>query len=78
MQAALSHVQCHPRPRRLASCTRSRRRPRARSCRIRVLHTPEERQEIAHLRQHADFRSEYELDPGLASLRDGQGQRWAS
>ena len=35
---------------------------------IRVLHTPEERQEIAHLRRHADFRSEYELDPGIASL----------
>jgi predicted GNAT family N-acyltransferase len=33
-----------------------------------VLSTPEERQEIAHLRQYADFRSEYELDPGMASL----------
>jgi predicted GNAT family N-acyltransferase len=35
---------------------------------IRVLETPEERQEIAHLRKYADFRSEYELDPGMASL----------
>ena len=35
---------------------------------IRVLHTPEERMEIAHLRQYADFRSEYELDPGLAAF----------
>lgn len=33
-----------------------------------ILRTPEERQEIAHLRQYADFRSEYELDPGMASL----------
>ena len=45
-------------------------RPRAAAERlsIRVLHSPEERQEIAHLRQYADFRSEYELDPGLASF----------
>lgn len=35
---------------------------------IRVLSSPEERQEIAHLRKYADFRSEYELDPGMASL----------
>lgn len=35
---------------------------------VHVLHTPEERQEIAHLRKYADFRSEYELDPGLAAL----------
>lgn len=33
-----------------------------------ILRTPEERQAIAHLRQYADFRSEYELDPGMASL----------
>lgn len=35
---------------------------------IRVLSSPEERQEIAHLRKYADFRSEYELDPGMAAL----------
>lgn len=35
---------------------------------IDVLHTPEQRQEIAHLRKYADFRSEYELDPGMATL----------
>jgi predicted GNAT family N-acyltransferase len=35
---------------------------------VAVLHTPEERQEIAHLRQWADFRSEYEVDPGMAAL----------
>lgn len=35
---------------------------------IRVLHTPEERQDIAHLRQYADFRSEYEVDPGMAAF----------
>jgi predicted GNAT family N-acyltransferase len=43
---------------------------------IRVLHTPEERMEIAHLRQYADFRSEYELDPGLSafeSVKDALG-----
>lgn len=35
---------------------------------VRVLHTPEERQDIAHLRKYADFRSEYEVDPGMASF----------
>lgn len=35
---------------------------------VRVLHTPEERQEIAHLRQYADYRSEYEVDPGMAAV----------
>jgi hypothetical protein len=35
---------------------------------IRVLHTPTERRSIAHLRQYADFESEYELDPGLAAF----------
>lgn len=35
---------------------------------VRVLRTPEERQAIAHLRKYADFRSEYELDPGMAAL----------
>ena len=30
---------------------------------IRLLHNPNERQAIAHLRQYADFESEYELDP---------------
>ncbi|TFZ00920.1 hypothetical protein EZ313_21040 [Ramlibacter henchirensis] len=51
-------------------------RPAAAQLSIRVLHTPEERMEIAHLRQHADFRSEYELDPGLAafeSVKDALG-----
>ncbi len=33
-----------------------------------LLRTPEERQEIAHLRQYADFRSEYEVDPGMAAV----------
>jgi len=43
---------------------------------IDVLHTPEQRQEIAHLRKFADFRSEYELDPGMAhleSIKDALG-----
>jgi predicted GNAT family N-acyltransferase len=35
---------------------------------IRLLHSPQERQAIAHLRQYADFESEYELDPGLAAF----------
>lgn len=35
---------------------------------IEVLHTPEQRQEIAHLRKYADFRSEYEVDPGMAAV----------
>ncbi|MGE0332256.1 MAG: hypothetical protein AB7P37_16380 [Ramlibacter sp.] len=35
---------------------------------IDVLHTPEQRQEIAHLRKYADFRSEYEVDPGMAAV----------
>ena len=35
---------------------------------IDVLHTPEQRQAIAHLRKYADFRSEYEVDPGMASV----------
>lgn len=35
---------------------------------VRVLHTPEQRQEIAHLRKYADFRSEYEVDPGMAAV----------
>lgn len=35
---------------------------------IRLLHHPQERQAIAHLRQYADFESEYELDPGLAAF----------
>jgi N-acyl-L-homoserine lactone synthetase len=41
-----------------------------------VLHTPTERRSIAHLRQYADFESEYELDPGLAAfetIKDGLG-----
>ncbi len=33
-----------------------------------VLHTPEQRQQIAHLRKYADFRSEYEVDPGMAAV----------
>ena len=33
-----------------------------------VLRTPEERQEISHLRQYADFRSEYDVDPGMAAV----------
>lgn len=52
------------------------RRPAVERLSIRVLHSPEERQEIAHLRQYADFRSEYELDPGLAtfeSVKDALG-----
>lgn len=43
---------------------------------IRVLHTRQERQAIAHLRQYADFRSEYEVDPGMAAfdtLKDAIG-----
>jgi predicted GNAT family N-acyltransferase len=35
---------------------------------IRTLATPEEQQSIAHLRQYADFESEYELDPGLKAF----------
>lgn len=35
---------------------------------IEVLHTPEQRQDIAHLRKYADFRSEYEVDPGMAAV----------
>lgn len=35
---------------------------------IRTLTTPEERDSIAHLRQYADFESEYELDPGLKAF----------
>lgn len=35
---------------------------------VRVLHTAEDRQQIAHLRQYADFRSEYDVDPGMAAL----------
>jgi predicted GNAT family N-acyltransferase len=35
---------------------------------IRVLETLQERETIAHLRQYADFRSEYELDPGMADF----------
>lgn len=35
---------------------------------VKVLHTPEQRQDIAHLRKYADFRSEYEVDPGMAAV----------
>jgi predicted GNAT family N-acyltransferase len=35
---------------------------------ISVLHTPEQRQEITHLRKYADFRSEYDVDPGMAAV----------
>lgn len=35
---------------------------------VRLLRTPQERLDIAHLRQYADSRSEYEVDPGMASL----------
>ena len=43
---------------------------------VTVLRTPEERQAIAHLRKYADFRSEYEVDPGMAavdSVKDALG-----
>lgn len=35
---------------------------------VRVLRTPAERECISHLRQLADFKSEYALDPGLAAF----------
>ncbi len=35
---------------------------------VAVLHTPEQRQQINHLRKYADFRSEYEVDPGMAAV----------
>jgi predicted GNAT family N-acyltransferase len=68
MHASLSHASSAP---ALASAVlfNPAAQPEARPVLgIRVLETPEERQEIAHLRKYADFRSEYELDPGLASL----------
>src|SRR3954453_23557377 len=68
MQASLSHVNAAS---SLAGAILfdAQTQPQARQAlAIRVLQTPEERQEIAHLRKHADFRSEYELDPGMASL----------
>ena len=50
--------------------------PAASQLTVRVLHTPEERQEIQHLRQYADYRSEYEVDPGMVavdSVKDAVG-----
>lgn len=35
---------------------------------VRTLATPEDQHSIAHLRQYADFESEYELDPGLKAF----------
>jgi hypothetical protein len=41
---------------------------------IQVLKMPQERLIISHLRQYADFESEYELDPGMAAFEKTKDQ----